>query len=65
MDVVIKPTCSVDGLQQQVQQLFVNILVDVDLRCEEHGASVRYRQVLTADSIRQQLLRDFSDLWDY
>lgn len=55
-------TGSADALQQQVQQLLVDVLADVDLGREEHGAGIGQAQGLTANGEGQQLLRHFGDL---
>lgn len=56
-------TCSTDSFQQQVQQLFIHVLTDVDLWGEEDRACVGHGQVLAANSVRQQFLWHFGDLW--
>lgn len=45
-----EPTCSTETFQQQVQKLFIDILIDVDLWGEQDCPCVRNSQVLTANS---------------
>ena len=57
-----KPTWPCESLQQQVQELFVDVLAGVDLWGEQDRPGVGHGQIFTADGEGQQLLWDLRHL---